>query len=48
MGSRARSPPSSFRWTTLTRPTLGFPPSPPWQISWDGASLFSAQEMALQ
>lgn len=38
MGSRARGPPSSFRWTTLPSPTLGFPPSSPWQVSWDGPS----------
>ena len=46
--SRAGSPPSGFRWTPLPSPTLGFPPSPPWQVSWDRVILFSAQEMPLQ
>lgn len=44
------SPGSSFRWTTLPllRPTLGLLPSPPWHTSWDGVTLFFAQEMPFQ
>lgn len=42
------APPPRFRWGPTPRPTPGFPPSCPWQNSWDGVILFAAQKTPLQ